>query len=41
MGPDGDLSECDDGIGGAPEFPFPDFGCDIDIDTPPDPSMNE
>ncbi len=30
VSPDGDLSECDEDVGGAPEFPFPDFGCDGD-----------
>ncbi len=28
VSPEGDFSECDDNIGGAPETPFPDFGCE-------------
>jgi len=31
VSPEGDFTECDENIGGAPQIPFPDFGCE---DTP-------
>jgi hypothetical protein len=28
VSPEGDFTECDENIGGAPQIPFPDFGCE-------------